>query len=105
MPRSIDRMNPLTKSADPALEPAHRGPRRYRDPSLMVEALVALALGTVCVLWPGEGQWLRPVGCVALLLGLLLLVIHGITVRRPAEDAAPTQPMALTADRSDDLPG
>ncbi len=97
-------MSLLTKSAKLALESAHEGPRRYRDLSLIVEALLALALGTVCVLWPGEGQWLRPVGGVALLLGVLLLAIHGITVRRPAEDAEPTQPMALTADRSDELP-
>ena len=76
-------------------ETAHRGPRRHRDRGLLVQGLLAAGLGALCLLWPGSADWLRPIGGLALLLGVVLLVMHVLLARHPTPEASPTRPHDL----------
>lgn len=86
-------------------ETAHTRPRSYRDRGLLVQGLLAAGLGAVCLLWPAAGDWLRPIGSLAVLLGVVLLVIHTLVARHPAPEAAPTRPQELAFDWPDEHPG
>ena len=84
---------------------AGSGPRRYRDRGLLVQGLLAAGLGALCLLWPGSADWLRPIGSLALLLGVVVLVMHLLVARHPAPEAAPTRPHDLGFEWPDEVPG
>jgi hypothetical protein len=79
-------------------------PRSYRDRGLLVQGLLAVGLGAVCLLWPASSDWLRPIGSLAVLLGVVLLVVHTLVARHPTPEAAPTRPQDLGFDSPEDSP-
>ena len=58
-------------------------PRIHRDRGLLVQGLLAAGLGALCLLWPASAEWLRPIGSLAVLLGVVLLVVHVLVCPPP----------------------
>lgn len=85
-------------------KPPTRRPRGYRDRGLLLQGLLAAGLGATCLLWPAASEWLRPIGSLAVLLGVVLLVVHALVARHPADEAAPTRPQAFGIEWLDDEP-
>lgn len=97
-------MNPSRFGNQPE-DSAWSRPPRHRDRGLLVQGLLAAGLGAACLLWPAASDWLRPIGSLAVLLGVVLLVIHTLVARHPAPEAAPTHPQELGFDWPDEHPG